>query len=39
MNIINVKKIQGIFDLIRVVEVWMNLDFYLCFYVEKRRSD
>jgi hypothetical protein len=39
MNIINVKKIQGIFDLIRVVEVWMNLDFYLRFYVEKRRSD
>jgi hypothetical protein len=39
MNIINVKKIQGIFDLIRVVEVWMNLDFYLRFYVQKRRSD
>jgi hypothetical protein len=28
MNIINFKKIEGIFDLVCVVEGWMNLRFY-----------
>jgi hypothetical protein len=35
MNIINFKKFKGIFDLVRVVEVWKNLCFYLRFYAKK----
>jgi hypothetical protein len=37
MNIINLKKFEGIFDLVCVVEGWMNLCFYLHFY-EKRND-
>jgi hypothetical protein len=35
MNIINFLKIEGIFDLVCVVEGWMNLCFYLCFLMKK----
>jgi hypothetical protein len=37
MNIINFKILEGIFDLVCVVEVWMNLHFYLHFYTKKER--
>jgi hypothetical protein len=35
MNIINFKNFEGIFDLVCVVEGWMNLRFYLCFLWKK----
>jgi hypothetical protein len=35
MNIINFKNFKGIFDLVCVVEGWMNLRFYLCFLWKK----
>jgi hypothetical protein len=31
MNITNFKKLEGIFDLVCIVEGWMNLCFYLRF--------
>jgi hypothetical protein len=35
MNIINFKFFEGIFDLVCVMEGWMNLRFYLRFFMKK----
>jgi hypothetical protein len=38
MNIIHFKKFEGIFDLVCVVEVWMNLCFHLHLCMQKEKE-